>query len=103
LLKLKSKSKNNKIYKKQNKKRENKNLEFSKEISSSSLQLRDLILRLSSLNLKLLEVINTTKSHILIKKNRKNLSRDNSYIYFNKKKNNAKNYLCVKVSINLRY
>jgi len=67
------------------------------------LQLQDLILKLSSLNLRLLKVINTTRLRTLtIKIAKKNLETIAIFILANKK-NNAKNYLYIKVNINLQY
>jgi len=102
LLKSKSKSKDNKTYKKQSKKK-NKNLEFSKEISFLLLQLQNLILKSLLLNFKLFKVINTTRSHTLIIKIARIFSKTIATFILTKKKNNAKNYLCVKVNINLQY
>jgi len=101
LSKSKLKSKDNKTYKKQSKKRGNKNLKSSKETSSLLLQLQDLILRLSLLNFKLFEVISTTRSRTLITKIARIFLKTIAIFILTNKKNNTKNYLYVKVSINL--
>jgi len=67
------------------------------------LQLRDLILRLSLLDLKLLKVINTTKLRILIIKIARIFSKAITIFISTNKKNDAKNYLYIKVNINLQY
>jgi len=67
------------------------------------LQLQNLILRLSLLDFKLLEVISTTKLHTLITKIARIFLETIATFISTNKKNNAKNYLCVKVNIDLRY
>ena len=67
------------------------------------LQLRDLILRLFLLNLKLFKVINTTKLRILIIKIANFFLKTIIIFILTNKKNNTKNYLYIKVSINLQY
>ncbi len=67
------------------------------------LQLRDLASRLSLLDFRLLEVISTTKLHILITKNTKVFLNTIGIFILANKKNNAKNYLYIKISINLQY
>jgi len=67
------------------------------------LQLQNLILRLSLLNLRLFEVANTTKLRALIIKIAKKFLETIAIFILINKKNNAKNCLCVKVSINLQY
>ncbi len=67
------------------------------------LQLQDLILRLSLLNLRLSKVVNTTKLRTLIIKIAKIFLKTIAIFILTNKKNDAKNYLCVKVNINLRY
>jgi len=103
LLKLKSKFKDNKTYKRQNKKKKNKNLKSFKEFFSLLLRLQNLTLKLFSLNLRLSKVINTTRLHASITKIARIFSKTIITFILVDKKNNAKNYLCVKVSINLRY
>jgi len=67
------------------------------------LQLQDLILKLSLLNFKQFKVTNITRFCSLITKiAKKNLKTITTLILINKK-NNAKNYLYIKVSINLQY
>jgi len=103
LSKSKLKFEDNKIYKKQNKKKENKNLEFFKKKNSSLLQLRDSTLRLFLLNFKLFEVISTTRSRTLITKIARIFLETIAIFILTNKKINAKNYLYIKVSIDLRY
>jgi len=103
LSKSKSKSKNNKIYKKQSKKKKNKNLEFFKKNSFFLLRSRDSILRSSLLNFKLFEVISTTKSRDLITKIARIFLKIITIFISTNKKNNAKNYLYIKVNIDLQY
>ncbi len=67
------------------------------------LQLRDLILKLSLLNLRLLKIVNTTKLRTLITKIAKIFSKTITIFISTNKKNNVKNYLCIKVNIDLRY
>ena len=67
------------------------------------LQLRDLILKLSLLNLRLLKIVNTTKLRTLITKIAKIFSKTITIFILTNKKNNVKNYLCIKVNIDLRY
>jgi len=55
------------------------------------------------LNLKLFKVVNTTKLPTLIIKIAKIFLKTIAIFISTNKKNNAKNYLYVKVSINLRY
>jgi len=55
------------------------------------------------LNLKLFKVVNTTKLRTLIIKIAKIFLKTIAIFISTNKKNNAKNYLYVKVSINLRY
>ncbi len=95
-------SKDNKTYKKQNK-RKNKNLKSFKEVFSLLLQSQDLILKLFSLNLRLFKVVNITRLRTLIIKIAKIFSKTIVIFISTNKKNNAKNYLYVKVSINLQY
>jgi len=74
-----------------------------KETSSLLLQLQDLILRLFLLDFRLFEVVNKTKLYILvIKIARIFLETIIIFILINKK-NNIKNYLYIKVNIDLRY
>jgi len=65
------------------------------------LQLQDLILRLSLLDLKLLKIVNITKLHTLIIKIAKIFSKTIIIFILTNKKNNTKNYLYIKVSIDL--
>ncbi len=67
------------------------------------LQLQDLILKLSSLNLRLLKVINTTRLRTLTIKIAKKILETIAIFILANKKNNAKNYLYIKVNINLQY
>jgi len=67
------------------------------------LQLRDLILKLSLLDFKLLEVVNTTKLRTLIIKIARIFLETIAVFILTNKKNNAKNCLYIKVSINLQY
>ncbi len=67
------------------------------------LRLQDLILRLSLLNLKLLKVVNITKLRTLIIKIAKIFLKTIAIFILTNKKNNAKNYLYIKVNINLQY
>ncbi len=67
------------------------------------LQLQDLILRLSLLNLRLFEVVNTTKLYILIIKIAKIFLKTIAIFISTNKKNNKKNYLYIEVSIDLQY
>jgi len=103
LSKLKSKSKDNKTYKRQDKRKESKNLESLKEISSLLLQLQNLVLRLSLLNFRLFKIINTTRLHTSITKIARIFSKTITIFILANKKNNAKNYLYVKININLQY
>ncbi len=102
-LKSKLKFKDNKIYKRQSKRKENLNLNSFKKVCSLLLQLRDLILRLSFLNFKLFKVVNTTKLRTLIIKIARIFLKIIAIFILTNKKNNAKNYLCIKISINLQY
>jgi len=67
------------------------------------LQLRDLILRSFLLNLKLFKVVNITRLRTLITKIAKFFLKIIAIFILTNKKNDAKNYLCVKVNINLQY
>jgi len=67
------------------------------------LQLRNLTLKLSLLNLKLFKVVNTTKLHTLIIKIAKIFLKTIAIFILTNKKNDAKNYLYIKVNIDLRY
>jgi len=67
------------------------------------LRLRNLILRLFLLNFKLSKVVNTTKLRTLITKIAKIFLETIAIFILTNKKNDTKNYLCVKVNINLRY
>jgi len=67
------------------------------------LQLRDLILRLPLLNLKLSKIINITKLYTLITKIAKIFLETITIFISTNKKNDAKNYLCIEVNIDLRY
>jgi len=67
------------------------------------LQSRNLILRLFLLNFRLFKVINTTKLRTLIIKIAFFFSKTIVIFILTNKKNNAKNYLYIKVNINLRY
>jgi len=67
------------------------------------LQLQDLILKLSSLNLRLLEVVNTTKLRTLIIKIAKIFSKTIAIFILINKKNDTKNCLYIKVNIDLQY
>ncbi len=67
------------------------------------LQSQDLILRLSSLNLRLSKVISTTKLCTLITKIARIFLKTIAIFILINKKNNAKNYLYIKVSIDLQY
>ncbi len=102
-LKLKLKFKDNKTYKKQSKKKEKKNLNSFKEVFSLLLQLRNSILRLSLLNFKLIKVINITKLHTLTIKIAKIFLKTIIIFILTNKNNNTKNYLYIKVSIDLQY
>ncbi len=101
LLKLKLKSKDNKTYKRQSKKKERKNFKFFTKTSSLLLQLQNLILRLSLLDIRLFKVTSLTKSHILIIEIAKIFSKTIIIFILTNKNNNAINCLCVKISINL--
>ena len=67
------------------------------------LRLQDLILRLSLLDLKLFKVVNITKLRTLIIKIAKIFLKTIAIFILTNKKNNAKNYLYIKVNINLQY
>jgi len=67
------------------------------------LQLQDLILRLSLLNLRLFRVVSTTKLHTLITKIARIFLETIAIFILTNKKNNAKNYLYIKVNIDLQY
>ncbi len=67
------------------------------------LQLRNLILRLSFLNFKLFEIVNITKLRTSTIKIAKKISKTIAIFISTNKKNNAKNYLYVKVNIDLQY
>jgi len=67
------------------------------------LRLRNLILRLSLLNFKLFKVISTTKLRILIIEIARIFLEIIAIFILTNKKNNAKNYLYIEVSINLQY
>ncbi len=67
------------------------------------LRLRNLILRLSLLNFKLFKVISTTKLRILIIEIARIFLETIAIFILTNKKNNAKNYLYIEVSINLQY
>ena len=67
------------------------------------LQLQDLILKLSLLDFKLFKVVNITKLRILIIKIARIFLKTIAIFILTNKKNDAKNYLCVKVNINLQY
>jgi len=65
--------------------------------------LRDLILSLFFLNFKLFKVVNTTKLRTLIIKIAKIFLKIIAIFISINKKNNAKNYLYIKVNIDLQY
>jgi len=67
------------------------------------LQLQDLILKLSLLDFKLFKVVNITKLRILITKIARIFLETIAIFILTNKKNNIKNYLYIKVSINLQY
>ena len=67
------------------------------------LQLQNLILELSLLDFKLFKVVNTTKLHTLITKIAKIFLETIIIFILTNKKNNIKNYLYIKVNINLQY
>ncbi len=67
------------------------------------LQLQNLILRLSLLDFRLFEIINTIELYILITKIAKIFSKIVAIFILTNKKNNAKNYLYIKININLQY
>jgi len=67
------------------------------------LQLQDLILRLSLLNLRLLKVANIIRLRTLITKIVKIILKTIAIFILINKKNNAKNYLYIKVNIDLQY
>jgi len=67
------------------------------------LQLRDLILRLFLLNLRLFEVVDITKLRALIIKIAKIFLETIAIFILTNKKNDIKNYLYIKVSIDLQY
>jgi len=67
------------------------------------LQLRNLILRLSLLNLKLFKVVNTTKLRTLIIEIARIFLKTITIFILTNKKNDTKNYLYIKVSIDLQY
>ncbi len=67
------------------------------------LQLRDLILKLSLLDLKLFEIINTTKLRTLIIEIARIFLKTIAIFILTNKKNDTKNCLYVKMNINLRY
>jgi len=58
---------------------------------------------LSLLDFRLSRVISTTKLHTLITKIARIFLETIATFILTNKKNNAKNYLCVKLSINLQY
>jgi len=65
--------------------------------------LQNLILKLSFLNLRLFKVVNITKLGILITKIAKIFLKTIAIFISTNKKNNAKNYLYIKVNIDLQY
>jgi len=65
--------------------------------------LQDLILKLFLLDFRLLKVVNTTKLRTLIIKIAKIFLKTITIFISTNKKNNAKNYLYIKVNINLQY
>ncbi len=67
------------------------------------LQLRDLILKLSLLDLKLFEIINTTKLRTLIIEIARIFLKTIAIFILTNKKNDTKNCLYVKMNINLQY
>ena len=67
------------------------------------LRLRNSILRLLLLNFRLSKVVDTIKLRILITKIANFCSKTIVIFILTNKKNNAKNYLYIKVNINLRY
>ena len=67
------------------------------------LQLQDLILRLFLLDFKLFKIVNTTKLYILITKIAKIFLETIAIFILTNKKNNIKNYLYMKVNIDLQY
>ncbi len=67
------------------------------------LRLRNLILRLSLLDFRLFKVINTTKLRTLIIEIAKIFLKTLAIFILRNKRNITKNYLCVKVNINLQY
>ena len=67
------------------------------------LQLQDLILRLFLLNSRLSEVVDTTKLYILITKIARIFLETITIFILINKKNNIKNYLYIKVNIDLQY
>ncbi len=67
------------------------------------LQLQNLILELSLLDFKLFKVVNTTKLHTLITKIAEIFLETIIIFILTNKKNNIKNYLYIKVNINLQY
>ncbi len=66
------------------------------------LQSQDLTLRLSLLNLTLFKVVNTTKLRTLIIKIAFFFLKTITIFILTNKKNNTKNYLYVKININLQ-
>jgi len=67
------------------------------------LRSQNLILKLFSLDFKLSRIINTTKLRTLITKIARIFSKTIATFISTNKKNNAKNYLYIKVSISLQY
>ncbi len=67
------------------------------------LQLQDLILRLFFFNFRLFEVISTTKLYTLIIKIARIFLETIAIFILTNKKNNTKNYLYIKVNVDLQY
>ncbi len=67
------------------------------------LRLRDSTLRLFLLDFKLFKVVDTTKLYSLIIKIATIFLKTIVIFISTNKKNNAKNYLCIKVNIDLQY
>jgi len=65
--------------------------------------LQNLILKLSLLDLRLFEIVNTIRLYILITKIAKRISKIIAIFISTNKKNNIKNYLYIKVNIDLQY
>jgi len=72
-------------------------------MSSLLLQLQNLISKLSFLNFKLFKVINITRLYTLITKIAKVFLKTITIFILTNAKNDAKNYLYIKVNINLQY